>query len=61
LHADEQQRSSQMPLAHCAAPVQAFPGLSVQTPVALHVWVPEHVSASSALVTETQAPVASHV
>jgi hypothetical protein len=61
LHAAEQQFSSQIPLAHWAAAVQACPALNVQTPVALQVFVPVHVLGSSAFVTLLHAPVGSHV
>jgi hypothetical protein len=61
LHALEQHSSSQEPDAHWLPTVHVWPAFRRHTPPALHVSVPVHVSASSAPVTETHAPLVSHV
>jgi hypothetical protein len=60
-HDAEQQRSSQKPLAQDAALPQDCPVFSLHAPAASHVVMPVHVSGSSALVTATHPPLASHV
>jgi hypothetical protein len=52
----QQNPSTQKPLAHCEAVVQAWPFFLTQEPVAEHVFVDVQLSASSALATVVQVP-----
>jgi hypothetical protein len=61
LQALVQHRSSQTALAHWVVVVHPWPLFNLQAPVASHVFMPVHVSGSSAFATVTHAPLALQV